>query len=235
MRRYDFILDGTLLDIDWQMVARSVSNTLLLNGENYIRSTLNHFGLSVLRFKSTAALMCCPTRGCSRSDCHVKALPSARALWQTCDALMSNRSVQLSEMAHSFRDDASTLGRGAALAKQSTPSKVVAEPGHEYTLVRSKDPGELYLAWRHAFAHILGARHMATNGAAASNLGLWLPELSRHTTLASGAARLSGPDCLRRLWEALGEDTSRRGLACTVSVEESKVFAGELVGGCNVV
>jgi len=162
MRRYDFIFDGAVMDIDGQLAARAISNTMLLNGENYLRATLTYFGLKLSRFKSTAALMCCSTRGCSRVECHSKRLPSAWSMQEACSSLGNTSS--------------STQAEQAELE------------------IRSKDAGELYDAWRHAFAFLLpGARHaLARPRDPRPRLAVWLPSSSGR--------------CLWRTWQSMGKE-----------------------------
>lgn len=161
MRRYDFIFDGAVMDIDGQLAARAISNTMLLNGENYLRATLTYFGLKYSRFKSTAALMCCPTSGCSRIECHSKRLPSAWSVQEACSSLRNTSS--------------STQADQPAL------------------MIRSKDAGELYDAWRHAFAFLVPGASHAVARPRDPRLAVWLPSSSGR--------------CLWRAWQSMGKET----------------------------
>ena len=45
-------------------------------------------------------------------------------------------------------------------------------------------------------------------------MALWLPNDPWATTHRDGAATLRGPDCLRRVWQAMGEEVKRKSLMC---------------------
>lgn len=60
MRRWDYILDGRVLKIDWQLAQGVVRDPYWQNSEHYLESVVRWAGLRARRFPAVAAVSCCP-------------------------------------------------------------------------------------------------------------------------------------------------------------------------------
>jgi len=61
MRRWDLIVDGTVMEVDFQLRAGAIANGLQLQDEGYVAQLLRYFQLPLRRFPAVAFLGCCGT------------------------------------------------------------------------------------------------------------------------------------------------------------------------------
>lgn len=76
-RRWDAIIDGTVMQIEPQLRQGAVVNALAIQGDAYVRNVLEHAGLEVRRFAGVHALGCCVGH-CFTGACYKRVLPSRR-------------------------------------------------------------------------------------------------------------------------------------------------------------
>ena len=274
MRRYEYILDGTVLHVelehmlypmhactcasphvhgmhaqvlhvDRQLRDGAITNTMLLNGENYVRSTLVYFGLKAGRFKNTAALPCCTH--CSHPECHRHVLPTASAVRTACAALPPlapplpppPRALLLPR--HEARHSATAVPPPPPPPVDLGP-KVSLDGAR---LITGKHRAEVCDAWRSALLlQLPGAEHAPLEDAlrmpvqrhaVASTAALRVPHGALFAAVAPNATAAAslGPStrrayhaaahasaaraeaCLTRLWRRLGDEKAARAMACT--------------------
>lgn len=76
MRRWEYLMDGSIFWIDPQLRNGKVTNGLTLQDENLVRRVLEYFHIPINRFPSVAFLACCPPgSACFSRVCVYRTMP----------------------------------------------------------------------------------------------------------------------------------------------------------------
>ena len=222
-RRWERILDGTIMQIVPQLLYKKVDNGLKLNSEWLLRNTLNFFNVSIRRFPTTAALACCTKSVDHSSGCGISAADSHRggASEAGCNRKLilapavaraqceHERSAEVEAHRAEFIDAIGRLldasggsgsgsgsgggGGGGAHASSSLDDA----DGHRHVAWHGKYGDELHMAWLHSLALDLPGVKLAH-----SHIPGFLRGVEGRWGLAIHASRQLQP-CFRAMYDGL--------------------------------
>jgi hypothetical protein len=160
MRRWDYIVDGRVLQIDWQLGQGVVRDPYWQNSEHYLESVAHWANLRVRRFPAVAAVACCPGEQpahsipeeepdvaeepppsdgttpvprCFVDRCEDRELPTRETMFDLC----RNASIRTPSAPSISNPDGGADGTARAAPDVAAPLAPPAEPPDDYSPAES--------------------------------------------------------------------------------------------------